>query len=883
MPTSSQALVVTLLLAGCAEATFQSINKPPDASITSHGDGDTVLEGAITLAAVVTDDGDEAAIKTLWQIDGVPAVCVGGSASVVADGQLLLSCTAELDPGLYQVSVVATDADGSSTTAGIGLQVVASAAPTVKINLPQVDGVYFIDEAVPLDGEVSDDEDHPNQLQVRWQTDPPVFAAEVPVVPSNGHVVGSAVGLTPGRYQMQLWATDSRGNATVEAVNIEVREPNVAPTCEIVSPADGTELPLNGLLRAVALVDDQDDGPSALAIEWSTGVTTLGTDQANAAGVAELNTTDLPVGPHYVTIEVTDPFGLSCSDVVQLYVTNTPPILQSVSLTPTAPTAADTLVCAAGAVTDVNEPPGSPAFSVRYGWARNGVRLAQFGSTLSGQFSPGDTIQCFGTPSDGTADGAEVASNTVTILPPCPTINTVSFTPATVYTNTVVTAQVSVSGFVGPAPLSYVWFVQDAGGTRAVGANSATLTSDAYVKGDYVQVTVTPQGGAHCLNIAQTAGFVVANTRPTAPTVAISPYPGPFNPNAIPFAGVDSLQCALLTPSTDLDGDMVTYTTDWTVRETPTSPVLPFYGSTDSGASAIPNDLVDAAIPVLGETWTCTVTPTDGEQGPSASDSVVMDGCDPGAEEACAEESCKALYELGVVTDGIYWIDPDGAAAVFEPFEVQCDMTLAGGGWTLVMVAATDGFNYWTYGNRSLWTEDQEYGSLGSSLRDYKSLAMNRVNFRDLLFVHSGGVWASYDSVFPTGYQQAPGFGAFGPFVAGQGLENRLATTDGISVSAHHPAFGPRDHLCGDRLYFNVYDDYHNFRDEFYSHSYGPTWWVDADTPPNCGIEIEDPGADSSLGPRADSVATEDSALGFAEALGLNTGAVQYSMRVYVR
>lgn len=56
----------------------------------------------------------------------------------------------------------------------------------------------------------------------------------------------------------------------------------------------------------------------------------------------------------------------------------------------------------------------------------------------------------------------------------------------------------------------------------------------------------------------------------------------------------------------------------------------------------------------------------------------------PGSSAGLPGLSCAALLADGQWTDGLYWVDPDGAGGL-EPYQAWCDQSTDGGGWMLVM------------------------------------------------------------------------------------------------------------------------------------------------------------------------------------------------------
>jgi hypothetical protein len=116
-----------------------------------------------------------------------------------------------------------------------------------------------------------------------------------------------------------------------------------------------------------------------------------------------------------------------------------------------------------------------------------------------------------------------------------------------------------------------------------------------------------------------TTSITIENTAPEAPVISIIPI--------APMAGEDDLLCNVDVASYDVDGDSVTYSFDWDVDGVS-------YGGTPTTATM--SSTIAGTDTTAGETWTCTVTPNDGdEDGSSSSTSVVT--------EEPVEEECWSL------------------------------------------------------------------------------------------------------------------------------------------------------------------------------------------------------------------------------------------------
>lgn len=319
--------------------------------------------------------------------------------------------------------------------------------------------------------------------------------------------------------------------------------------------------------------------------------------------------------------------------------------------------------------------PQGDADASTYVWTVGGL-TAGSAATLSGVFSRDDLVACTVTPSDGVHAGAAKTASVVIQDAP-PTSQGAAISPLRpVVGDTVACALQAFDDVDGDGDAStFAWTVDGA----AAGAG-ATLGA-AFSEGDTIRCTATPRTPDGTTGIPQQVEVVV-DTAPTAPVVEVTPgVPGPLN----------DLACGIATPSTDADLDTLTYEIRWLRNGSPAG-----LGGTGLGASA--EVVAPASGTTFAQVWTCRARAHDGLTfGPWGEQQVtILCPADSGQDASCPTDSCKVALDAGSsYGDGVYWLDPDGLGA----FETWCDMTSAGGGWTLVLQTST--YSAYTYDHAS--------------------------------------------------------------------------------------------------------------------------------------------------------------------------------------
>jgi hypothetical protein len=296
---------------------------------------------------------------------------------------------------------------------------------------------------------------------------------------------------------------------------------------------------------------------------------------------------------------------------------NSPPTAPVVDVTPDSPVTADDLVCT---VTSLSVDPDGDTITYTYEWYKDGVlqpaettvTIALIDTVSSTLTAKGQVWKCVVTPNDGMVDGTS-DEDQVTIGNTPPEASNLAISPPSPYTTDDLVGSYTYYDADGdPESGSEIRWYKD-GSLQSAFNDLLTVPSSATAKGQAWYFTVEPKDGTSFGALQTSPSVTIQNSPPTAPVVDVTPD--------FPLT-TDDLTCTVVVPSTDPDGDTVSYTYEW-YKNDALQPSL----TTTTTASSV---TIDSSNTKKGEVWKCVVTP-HGSDGPPDEDEVTIQNSPPSA------------------------------------------------------------------------------------------------------------------------------------------------------------------------------------------------------------------------------------------------------------
>ena len=485
---------------------------------------DTTLSATVTASDV---DGDSLTYSYAWYVDGSKVSATGST----------LDGTVWFDKGeTVYVEVSADDGDDSSTVVSSAVVTIGNSPPSITSATISPTTVYEATTLTCTPAGWSDPDGDSAGYTYRWTVNGAPSATTTTLTGASfkkGDTIGCRV--TP------FDGTDS--GTPVSAATVKVL--NTAPVLSSVSLSTLTPSETDTITVTLGSASDADGDSISYTYAW----------YVNGKLVASSTTLD---GTYFgsgdtIYVEVTPDDGTDDGTAVRsatATVSNTAPVISSVTLAPSSPKTNDILKA-----TVVASDADGDSLSYSYEWKVDGVTQAETSSSLSGvsYFDKGESITVTATVTDGKTPVSRTSA-AVVVANTAPKITAATLSATSVKEGDSITCSpVGWSDADGDsAGYKYQWFD---GSTPISGATAATITWADFGKGDSLRCRIIPWDGDDDGAAVFSPTATVLNTKPVATAVTLSNL-APRTTQSV---------TASVTGVSDADGDSVSLRYQWYV------------------------------------------------------------------------------------------------------------------------------------------------------------------------------------------------------------------------------------------------------------------------------------------------------------------------------
>ncbi len=596
--------------ATCAAAIDWTVGTPPSIVLETPVAHELVNSGdTLAFSAYVADAEDVASALTVTWSSSIDGVFHEGPPDSSGLTQFL---DAALSAGDHVLTVTVTDSDGLYATA-LGTFTVNGLPSAPGVSLAPASPETTDDLRVSIDTASVDPEGDALTYSYAWSVDGVASSASTSAsLPASATTRGEV-------WRVDVTSTDGYGPSPAGSASVTIA--NSTPTVSVaLSPAS---VGSNDTLTATATTADADGDTLNTTFDWYVdGALVQSGSTATLSGASAFD-----VGQDvYVVATVSDGSLSARATSGVVTVTNTDPVVSSVSVSPSTGKVGDVLTCAATA-TDADG--GSPTLSYAWSTGATGASL-----TLTASNNPGDVLTCTATATDADS-GTDTGSASATVSNTAPVMGTVSISPSTAYNDDLLTCSASATDADGGAPtLTYAWTNSSTATALGSGAtlslSSATAASRASIA---CGVTATDADGGTATG---SASVTLGNRAPVA-TVSLTPA-SPTRTSTLTCSGSAS----------DADADSASLSFGWTVG-----------GSAVSATSSSASSSTLSGAFSAGQLVACTVTASDGKSGTDTDTASVTIGNNAPVVSSVTL-SPSTVYTNDTLTANVVSSDADG-------------------------------------------------------------------------------------------------------------------------------------------------------------------------------------------------------------------------------